>query len=412
MARRAALPARSFAINEMLRRYQAQLDSAFDFRALVLPVGSRPDADAPADRLGRADGLCARRWRPGRARDLLHLPDHARGAARLGAAELARLSRARPGPTRTGRPMPRCRAPSRRSPTGTSGWRKAGRRARSRRSRSSCPISAAWNATSSAWRATGCCCAPVLSSSPGVAFQNRAGATAAATACMSAIRPSASPTSPGLQGNPRRWHAGRGLPAMSRVRMPAVLDDLRADPDARRTGPSTPSGVSLAGCDRRDLRWVEEPRKQRARPGLAADLGLPRRARRASRFQTGHPVWVACSRAQPPRHRDTRSTSCDFSQIVNHLYGADGMARLQGGNDFDTAYAIPLDRSTRLRFRLNATPTRTAARDGGNIVLRPIADMPPSLERPAGRARHPRRLPAARGHGHRQRRRPAPANPR
>ena len=34
------LAARSFAINEMLRRYQAQLDSAYDFRTLVLPVGS------------------------------------------------------------------------------------------------------------------------------------------------------------------------------------------------------------------------------------------------------------------------------------------------------------------------------------------------------------------------------------
>ena len=56
------------------------------------------------------------------------------------------------------------------------------------------------------------------------------------------------------------------------------------------------------------------------------------------------------------------------------------MARLQGGNDFDTAYAIPIDRSTRLRFRLNATSTRTSRRDGGNIVLRPIADMPPPLE--------------------------------
>ncbi|MGH7117624.1 MAG: type IV pilus twitching motility protein PilT, partial [Acetobacteraceae bacterium] len=36
--------------------------------------------------------------------------------------------------------------------------------------------------------------------------------------------------------------------------------------------------------------------------------------------------------------------------------------------------------STRLRFRLNATPTRTSRRDGGNIVLRPIPDMPPLLE--------------------------------
>jgi defect-in-organelle-trafficking protein DotC len=33
------LAARSFALNEMLRRYQAQLDSAYDFRSLVLPVG-------------------------------------------------------------------------------------------------------------------------------------------------------------------------------------------------------------------------------------------------------------------------------------------------------------------------------------------------------------------------------------
>jgi defect-in-organelle-trafficking protein DotC len=34
------LAARSFALNEMLRRYQAQLDSAYDFSALVLPVSS------------------------------------------------------------------------------------------------------------------------------------------------------------------------------------------------------------------------------------------------------------------------------------------------------------------------------------------------------------------------------------
>ena len=33
------LAARSFALNEMLRRHQAELDSAYDFRVLVLPVG-------------------------------------------------------------------------------------------------------------------------------------------------------------------------------------------------------------------------------------------------------------------------------------------------------------------------------------------------------------------------------------
>ncbi|MBN9560467.1 MAG: type IV secretory system conjugative DNA transfer family protein [Alphaproteobacteria bacterium] len=34
------LAGRSFALNEMLRRYQAQLDTAYDFRTLVLPVSS------------------------------------------------------------------------------------------------------------------------------------------------------------------------------------------------------------------------------------------------------------------------------------------------------------------------------------------------------------------------------------
>ena len=57
-----------------------------------------------------------------------------------------------------------------------------------------------------------------------------------------------------------------------------------------------------------------------------------------------------------------------------------GTARLQGGADFDVSYAIPITRSERLRFRLNATPIRTSRRAGANIVLRPIADLPPSLE--------------------------------
>jgi defect in organelle trafficking protein DotB len=126
------------------------------------------------------------------------------------------------------------------------------------------------------------------------------------------------------------------------------------------------------------LRWVAEPR--RSAPGLDSLLTWAFRAK-ASRiaFQTGHPVWVSI---HGHNHRVTQAAVDEYelSEIVNHLYGADGMARLQGGNDFDTAYAIPIDRSTRLRFRLNATPTRTSRRDGGNVVLRPIADLPPSLD--------------------------------
>ena len=125
------------------------------------------------------------------------------------------------------------------------------------------------------------------------------------------------------------------------------------------------------------LRWVAEPR--RCAPGLDSLLtwAFQEKASRIA-FQTGHPVWVSI---HGRNYCVTRGAVDEYelSQIVNHLYGADGMARLQGGNDFDTAYAIPIDRSTRLRFRLNATPTRTSRRDGGNIVLRPISDLPPSL---------------------------------
>ena len=138
------------------------------------------------------------------------------------------------------------------------------------------------------------------------------------------------------------------------------------------------AGIIWPGATVRSLRWVEIPREDA--PGLdqlltwAFDVGASRVA-----FQTGHPVWV---RVHGQNHRVTSKPldEIEFSLIVNHLYGADGMARLQGGSDFDTAYAIPISRAVRLRFRLNATPTRTSRRDGGNIVLRPIADLPPSLE--------------------------------
>ncbi len=129
---------------------------------------------------------------------------------------------------------------------------------------------------------------------------------------------------------------------------------------------------------KRSRRWVEQPRVDA--PGLdslltwAFNVGASRIS-----FQTGHPVSV---RVHDRNHWVTSEPvdEMDISLIVNHLYGADGMARLQGGSDFDTAYAIAISRSVRLRFRLNGTPTRTSRRDGGNVVLRPIADLPPSLE--------------------------------
>ncbi len=131
------------------------------------------------------------------------------------------------------------------------------------------------------------------------------------------------------------------------------------------------------GWPEEGLPWVAEARK--SAPGLNSLLrwAFGIEASRVA-FQTGHPVWV---RVHGRNRRATREAvdETEIGAIANHLYGSDGVARLQGGSDFDVAYEIPVDRTTRLRFRLNATPTRTSRHSGANIVLRPIADMPASL---------------------------------
>ena len=138
-------------------------------------------------------------------------------------------------------------------------------------------------------------------------------------------------------------------------------------------------GIDWPDRDRKGLRWVAEARK--SAPGLDSLLTWAYQ-QGASRvhFQTGHPVWVSIHGQNHPVTK-VPIDEIEFSHIVNHLYGADAMARLQGGTDFDTAYAVQIDRSTRLRFRLNGTSTRTFRQTGGNVVLRPISDLPASLEK-------------------------------
>ena len=139
-------------------------------------------------------------------------------------------------------------------------------------------------------------------------------------------------------------------------------------------------GTAPLPSDWRDhgMRWVAEPR--RYAPGLDSLLSWAYR-RGASRiaFQTGHSPTIRVH-GRNRRVGDYPLDEAEIAQIVNHLYGADGSARLQGAGEFDASYEIAVSRTERLRFRLNATATRTSRREGANIVLRPIPDMPPSLE--------------------------------
>ena len=70
----------------------------------------------------------------------------------------------------------------------------------------------------------------------------------------------------------------------------------------------------------------------------------------------------------------------EVEDAANVLYGADGMARIKSGQDFDCAYQIRPDRYTRLRFRVNAAGCEVEGIDTVSIVLRVLPTEPPRIE--------------------------------
>ncbi|VTZ48783.1 Defect in organelle trafficking protein DotB [Methylocella tundrae] len=125
-------------------------------------------------------------------------------------------------------------------------------------------------------------------------------------------------------------------------------------------------------------RWVSQPRQHA--PGLDSFMAW---AHGLGAEEIKFKTW---SQAQFTLYDDNYRIprlpldEAEASLIVNHLYGADGMARLQGGHDFDVMYVIGLSRTETLRFRVNATSTVTSRGDGVDVSIRPVKDLPPPLE--------------------------------
>ena len=96
------------------------------------------------------------------------------------------------------------------------------------------------------------------------------------------------------------------------------------------------------------------------------------------RLQTNRPVFIQLHGKL--RIATTRPlTETEIEEAVNRLYGADGQARLKGGNDFDVSYEVLPDRRTRMRFRVNATPVLSQGDDGAAVVARTLPSRAPSL---------------------------------
>ncbi|MEN3177346.1 ATPase, T2SS/T4P/T4SS family [Gluconobacter sp. OJA] len=130
---------------------------------------------------------------------------------------------------------------------------------------------------------------------------------------------------------------------------------------------------------KREYPWVAEARKHA--PGLddflkwAHGLG-------ASRIDllTGHRATLTVHGRNRYATMDP-TTSLDLKQIVDHVYGADGSARVLISLQLDTAYSVTLNRRESLRFRINIFPVQTMRGPGKNLVFRPIPTLPPSLDK-------------------------------
>ncbi len=89
------------------------------------------------------------------------------------------------------------------------------------------------------------------------------------------------------------------------------------------------------------------------------------------RIETHKPVFVQLHGRMRQVTRRT-FTEREVEEAVNRLYGAEGVARLKRGEDFDVSYEVQPDRRTRFRFRVNATAVLAHGDDGGAVVARAL----------------------------------------
>ncbi len=95
-------------------------------------------------------------------------------------------------------------------------------------------------------------------------------------------------------------------------------------------------------------------------------------------FQTNEPIFAEIfGRLRKVTRRKLSNT--EVGEIINAMYGANGMAQILSGKDIDTHYEIRPNRSDRYRFRINATGCQVEGHDGLQITARTIPGDPPTL---------------------------------
>src|SRR3990167_4517520 len=96
-------------------------------------------------------------------------------------------------------------------------------------------------------------------------------------------------------------------------------------------------------------------------------------------LQTGEPIFAEIyGRLKKITRRKLSNT--EVGEILNAMYGPNGIAQIMSGKDVDTHYEIRPNRSERYRFRINGTGCQVEGHDGLQITARTIPTDPPTLE--------------------------------
>lgn len=95
-------------------------------------------------------------------------------------------------------------------------------------------------------------------------------------------------------------------------------------------------------------------------------------------IQTNEPIYAEVyGRLKKITRR--RLSNTEVGEALNSMYGPNGTAQLMSGSDVDTHYEIRPNRTSRYRFRINATACQVEGHDGIQITARTIPGDPPRL---------------------------------
>lgn len=96
-------------------------------------------------------------------------------------------------------------------------------------------------------------------------------------------------------------------------------------------------------------------------------------------IQSGAPIFAEIyGRLRKVTRRSVSNT--EVGDLINEIYGPNGVAQILSGNDIDTQYEFKPSRTERLRFRVNATGCLIEGHDGIQITLRTVPTTPPSID--------------------------------